>query len=331
MSAHLRLPSWAALTSLFQLMQPKVHPSPVRNRALHGFAVFTACCTFLLIIAGALVTGNDAGLAVPDWPLSYGSLTPPMIGGIFYEHGHRMVASFVGFLTVILAFWLWKRDDRAFVRRLGWIALAVVVTQGILGGITVLFFLPAPISVMHACLAQAFFCIVSSLALLTSESWKRSASGVAGDVKGVSVRQLSVWTVAAVYAQLILGAALRHSKAGLLWHVVGAFVVTFLVIWTVARVYKYYANISALFRPAMILGILLAAQLSLGVGSYLVRLASREDVQPGALMIAVTTAHVATGAAVLVTCLLLTLQCSRLLIPAKARLRVTSVPQEATS
>jgi heme a synthase len=207
----------------------------------------------------------------------------------------------------------------------------VVVTQGILGGITVLFFLPAPISVMHACLAQAFFCIVFTLALFTSESWKRGASGVTGDVKGVSMRQLSVWTVAAVYAQLILGAALRHSKAGLLWHILGAVVVTFLAIWTVARVYKYYANISALFRPAMILGILMATQLSLGVGSYLVRLASREDVQPGALMVAVTTAHVATGAAVLVTSLLLTLQCRRFLIPAKAKLRMTSVPQEATS
>jgi cytochrome c oxidase assembly protein subunit 15 len=207
----------------------------------------------------------------------------------------------------------------------------VVVTQGVLGGITVLFFLPAPISVMHACLAQAFFCIVSSLALLTSKSWKSSSTRVASDIKGVSMRQLSVWTVAAVYAQLILGAALRHSKAGLLWHIIGAFIVTFVVIWTVARVYKYYANISALFRPAMIVGILLAAQLSLGVGSYLVRLASREDVQPGALMVAVTTAHVATGAAVLVTSLLLTLQCRRLLIPAKAKLRVRSVPQEATS
>jgi len=312
-------------------MQSQVHSSPIRNRALHGFAVFTACCTFLLIIAGALVTGNDAGLAVPDWPLSYGSLTPPMVGGIFYEHGHRMVASFVGFLTVILAIWLWKRDDRPLVRRLGWIALAVVVTQGILGGITVLYFLPAPISVMHACLAQAFFCIVSSLALLTSESWKRNESGVTDDVKGVSIRQVSVWTVAAVYAQLILGAALRHSKVGLLWHIIGAFVVTFLVIWTVARVYKYYATVSALFRPAMILGILLAVQLSLGVGSYLVRLASREDVQPGALMVAVTTAHVATGAAVLVTSLVLALQGRRLLIPAKAKLRVTSVPQEAAS
>jgi hypothetical protein len=114
-------------------------------------------------------------------------------------------------------------------------------------------------------------------------------------------------------------------------HVLGAFVVTFLAIWTVARVYKYYANIPALFRPAMILGILLAAQLSLGVGSYLVRLASRDDVQPGALMVAVTTAHVATGATVLVTSLILALQCRRLLIPAKAKLRMTSVPQEATS
>ena len=303
----------------------------MQNRALHGFAVFTACCTFLLIIAGALVTGNDAGLAVPDWPLSYGSLTPPMVGGIFYEHGHRMVASFVGFLTVILAIWLWKKDDRPFVRRLGWIALAVVVTQGVLGGITVLFFLPAPISVMHACLAQAFFCVVSSLALLTSESWKLGSIRVVSDIKGFSMRQLSVWSVAAVYAQLILGAALRHSKVGLLWHVIGAFIVTFLLIWTVARVYKYYASVSSIFRPAMILAILLAAQLSLGVGSYLVRLASREDVQPGALMVAVTTAHVATGAAVLVTSLLLTLQCWRLLIPAKAKLRVRSVPQEATS
>jgi heme a synthase len=312
-------------------MQSQVQSSPIRDRALHGFAVFTACCTFLLIIAGALVTGNDAGLAVPDWPLSYGSLTPPMIGGIFYEHGHRMVASFVGFLTIILAFWLWKRDDRPFVRQLGWIALGVVITQGILGGITVLFFLPAPVSVMHACLAQAFFCIVSSLALLTSEGWKKSEGQIAGDTKGVSMRQLPLWTTASVYAQLILGAALRHSKTGLLWHVLGAFVVTLLMIWTVARAYKYYADVALLFRPAMILGILLAAQLSLGVGSYLVRLASREDVQPGFLMVAVTTAHVAIGAAVLVTSLVLTLQCRRLLISAKAKPRMTSVPQEATS
>ena len=127
---------------------------------LHAYAVFTAFCTFLLIIAGALVTGNDAGLSVPDWPLSYGKLMPPMVGGIFYEHGHRMVAATVGLLTVVLAFWLWRAEPRRWVRRLGWVALATVVAQGVLGGITVLFYLPVAVSVAHACLAQIFFCLV---------------------------------------------------------------------------------------------------------------------------------------------------------------------------
>jgi heme A synthase len=145
------------------------------------------------------------------------------------------------------------------------------------------------------------------------------------------MRQLCLWTTASVYGQLVLGAALRHTKVGLVWHIMGAFLVTFFAVWTVARIYKYYAKVAQLFLPAMILAILLAAQLSLGVGSYLVRLASREDVQPSAPMVAVTTAHVAAGAAVLITSLLLTLQCRRLLIPAKAELRVTSVRQEATS
>ena len=83
------------------------------NHNVHRFAVFTACCTFFLLIAGALVTSNDAGLSVPDWPLSYGSLTPPMVGGIFYEHGHRMIASFVGLLSIVLAVWLWRVEIAA--------------------------------------------------------------------------------------------------------------------------------------------------------------------------------------------------------------------------
>src|SRR6202166_872841 len=116
--------------------------SQPRIRNVHRFAVFTACCTFLLLIAGALVTSNDAGLSVPDWPLSYGSLTPPMVGGIFYEHGHRVIASFVGLLSIVLAVWLWRVEPRRWVRRLGWAALGAVVAQGLLSGLTVLFFLP---------------------------------------------------------------------------------------------------------------------------------------------------------------------------------------------
>src|ERR1700681_4955525 len=108
-------------------------PRPYRN--VHRFAVFTAVCTFLLLVAGALVTSNDAGLSVPDWPLSYGSLTPPMVGGIFYEHGHRMIASFVGLLSIVLAVWLWRLESRSWLQWLGVAAVGAVVAQGILGGI----------------------------------------------------------------------------------------------------------------------------------------------------------------------------------------------------
>src|SRR5262245_8857817 len=126
----------------------------------HRFAVLSACCTFLLVIAGGLVTSTDSGLAVPDWPLSYGQVMPPMVGGIFYEHGHRMVATFVGFLTVVQTIWFWRKEPRRWVKFLGVIALCAVVIQGLLGGLTVLFLLPTAISVLHATLAQIFFSLM---------------------------------------------------------------------------------------------------------------------------------------------------------------------------
>ena len=129
-----------------------------------------------MLIAGALVTSNDAGLSVPDWPLSYGSLMPPMIGGIFYEHGHRMIASFVGLLSIILAVWLWRVYSRRppgerWLRWLGVAALGAVIVQGLLGGLTVLFYLPPAVSSAHATLAQLFFATVVSIALFTSAWW----------------------------------------------------------------------------------------------------------------------------------------------------------------
>ncbi len=95
------------------------------NIGLHRYALLLAICTLFLVVAGASVTSNDAGLSVPDWPLSYGKLMPPMTGGIFYEHGHRMVATTVGFMTIILAFWLWRADDRPWMRKLGFAALGL--------------------------------------------------------------------------------------------------------------------------------------------------------------------------------------------------------------
>jgi heme a synthase len=301
------------------------------NRWLHRYILFTAFCTFLLLIAGALVTGNEAGLSVPDWPLSYGSLNPPMVGGIRYEHSHRLIASFVGFLTIILAVWIWKRENRRSVRIVAFSALGTVIAQGILGGITVLLFLPAPISVMHACLAQTFFCLMATLVLLTSNSWQKKVEMEVEDSKHISLRKIGVLTTVAVYLQLILGAALRHSKSGILFHVGGAFLVSILILWFIGRIYKFFEHRSNLFTPALILGLLLMVQISLGVGSYLVKLASRDDVQPLPLPVAVTTAHLAVGALLLATCVVLTLQVFRFIAPAAAPVKLSQATPEASA
>src|SRR5271155_2730368 len=123
------------------------------NPTLHRYAIFTAASTVFLLVAGALVTSNDAGLAVPDWPTSYGSFFPPMVGGIFYEHGHRMVATFVGLVTIGLAVILWKSESRRWMRYMGAAALAAVVVQGLFGALTVKLLLPPPVSIAHATLA----------------------------------------------------------------------------------------------------------------------------------------------------------------------------------
>jgi cytochrome c oxidase assembly protein subunit 15 len=185
------------------------------NNGLHRFAVFTAFCTFCLIIAGGLVTSTQSGLAVPDWPLSYGQVMPPMVGGIFYEHTHRLIAAFVGLLTILLAVWLWRKEERRWVRVLGIVAVGAVITQGLLGGLTVLFLLPTPISVSHATLAQTFFVLVSSIALFTSRWWKSQKQPMIDLHAGRPVARLMMLTIAVIYVQLILGALMRHTHSGL--------------------------------------------------------------------------------------------------------------------
>src|SRR6202451_815957 len=179
------------------------------NQSLHRYAVFTACCPFLLLIAGALVTSNDAGLSIPDWPLAYGSLTPPMVGGIRFEFTHRVIATCIGILTIGLAAWLCKAEKRPWMRWLGLVALGAVIAQGILGGMTVLMFQPPPVSAAHATLAQLFFSTVVAIAVFTSSWWNREVEEV-DDPGTPRVRSLIVWTLVAVFLQLILGAAFRH-------------------------------------------------------------------------------------------------------------------------
>lgn len=181
-------------------------------KGVHRFCILVSASTFFLVIAGGMVTSTDSGLAVPDWPLSYGQVMPPMVGGIFYEHGHRMVATFVGFLTIIMAIWLWRTETRKWLRNLGVIALLLVIAQGVLGGITVLYLLPVAISVSHATLAQSFFVLIVLITLASSRWW---CEGEMAPPVQSSTRTLPILVFAAVFIQLILGALMRHTDSGL--------------------------------------------------------------------------------------------------------------------
>jgi cytochrome c oxidase assembly protein subunit 15 len=281
--------------------------------------VATSASTLALIFVGGLVTSTGSGLAVPDWPLSYGMLMPPMVGGVFYEHGHRMVATFVGLLTLVLAVWTARRERRRGVRALAWGALATVVAQGLLGGLTVLFLLPTPVSVFHACLAQAFFCLTLALAFVTSREWI-DAGPPAEDV--ASVRPAAALATAAVFAQLLLGALMRHTGAGLaipdfplalgrlvppldtvpvalhFLHRLGALAVAAAAVYLARQAWR--SRDRRFRRPATLLLVLVGAQVALGAAAVL----TAKSVIP-------TTAHVATGAAVLGLCWLVTLRARR--------------------
>lgn len=321
---------------------PTAHGSSVADAAARGgvflfdpwrhrFALLLVACTLALIFIGGLVTSTESGLAVPDWPLSYGMLMPPMVGGVFYEHGHRMAASFVGFLTLVLAFWTWRRETRTGVRRLAWAALAAVIAQGLLGGLTVVLLLPTAVSVAHACLAQTFFLMTIAMAYATSREWL-GAQGVEDDAAGVRVAAIAA--AAVVYLQLLLGALMRHLDAGLaipdfplafgrlvpplgdprvavhFAHRLGALAVTV----AVARaVYCAHRGGDVRFvRPARLLALLVLVQLGLGASVIW----TGKAVYP-------TTAHVATGAAVLGAAFFLALRAHRHL---RAHAAATGVP-----
>lgn len=284
---------------------------------LRQYTKLTAASTLFLIFAGAMVTSTDSGLAVPDWPLSYGQLMPPMVGGIFYEHGHRMIATAVGFLTLVQAFWLQFREPQRFVRALGWVALAAVVIQGLLGGLTVIYLLPTAISVSHAALAELFFCLNVSIAFFTSATWHRWSL----QTESSRFESLAVATkvlVALVYVQILIGAVMRHMGAGLAipdfplsfgrlvpvfssveivvnyLHRLGAVAVTIGVV--VAAFLAVRSTRAAVRKLAAGLVVLLAVQVTLGAMTVW-----------SAKHAMITSFHVATGASILAVSLLLAL------------------------
>lgn len=301
------------------------------NKGVHRFALLVAGATFFLIIAGALVTSHDAGLATSDWPLTDGRFLPKieslgmrngvnMVGNLFWEHGHRMVATTVGLLTIVLMGLLLWKEPRRWVRRLGVVALVGVIAQGILGGLTVKLMLPLAVSAAHATLAQLFFCTTVSLAVFTSASWLKEHP-VIEEQGSVPLRYLCVAAAGAILVQLVIGATLRHSATWdqplpldlLLTHVGGAVVVTVLLASASLFVLRRHSGEAYLTRPAKFALLLLVVQLMLGISAYLARAASPNDPQPLQPMVGITVAHVACGALVFATTIVLTLRVFKVL------------------
>jgi len=290
--------------------------------------------TLLLIVLGALVTSNSAGLSVPDWPTSFGSLykIPPMVGLVKYEHGHRMFAGFVGILLVILAIWTQRVDQRSWMKALGWIALAAWFGQAILGGLTVLLGLPWYISTGHATLAQTLFCAVVAVALFTSKAWLQDAAPIQETGHWPSTPALTAASAACVWVQLILGAAFRHTGIRLLPHLIGACIVTTLLCWTVVRMLTRYTGVVQLRRPAQLILALLMVQLGLGFAAYVSRLIwMLNPPQPTIWIVLSTVAHVAGGAIVLATSVVLAIQTHRMISRGAREAVGSSMPRKAVA
>ena len=287
-------------------------PSPL----LYRFSQFLVLCVIFLLLAGAAVKTTESGLAVPDWPLSFGQLMPPMEGGVFYEHGHRMVATGVGFLTILLAVWLQRSESRVWMKKLGWLALGMVIVQGLLGGMTVLLKLPTAVSAAHACLAQAFFMLIVFIALALSPGWRALPDR---SRETSSLPQLAMWTTVAIYIQLVLGAVTRHLNAGLVipdfptvfggWvpprftaevsvhyaHRVWAVVVTALILAASVKAFKSEPRAQWFRRPAVFFIFLVGAQIYLGA-----RIIQTQR------HLHVTNTHLVVGALLLATGLIIT-------------------------
>ncbi len=285
--------------------------------AVHRFAIATAGFTVLLLMAGALVTSNDAADSVPDWPLAYGKIIPPLVGGIRYEFTHRVVAFIVAMLATALAIWLAGTEKRPAVRRLGWTALALVVAQALLGAARVKLGHPPLIATFHATVAQIFFITTVALALYTSP-WSLSDQAPHEDRGSPHLRSLALWTTIIIFVQLILGAGFRHGAFGILPHLIGAVAVTFFVIWTGRTAKKRFANVPAIRRSVVWLHATFGTQILLGFAAYWAVAKAINEAQPTLPYVILTVAHVLVGALTLASSVILTLICYRLLRPSGA-------------
>ena len=358
----------SAPVSLLLSEEHRCTPPP---RWVHVLAASTVALTFVLICWGGLVKSLQAGLSVPDWPLSYDqpqlslvlglfTLTVALFGAWIYqrakvlavlalgsgcaliatyiwfsprpdwyaianiraEHGHRLIAGTVGFLTAILAAALWRTDSRPWVRRLGWLALAAVIVQAGLGGITVLYYLPPFVSAAHATLAQAFFAAIVTLALITSKSWFEERPLLPQRDKK-PLQRFCAFAAAAILLQIALGSSVRHTpyhpnmpqlNHTFWWHIgahlVGLLYVLHCVVRVIVRVLRRHGDESALVIPACFLAGVLGIQFMLGIGALFLRL-NEFEYDPASWKVLLKTAHVAGGSLALGAAVLLMLQAYR--------------------
>lgn len=267
--------------------------------ALRRFSAFLACFIFFLVIAGGMVTSTGSALAVPDWPLSFGQVFPRMEGGVFYEHGHRMIAATAGMLTIVLAIWLFRTAKDSFLKKAGWIALGLVCVQGVLGGVTVLLKLPALTSVSHACLGQIYFSWMSCIA---ATLWSDRTQAPYADA--TKLRRLALLTTGLAFFQLMFGAIYRHTGMLLEVHMAGAVLVFIHVLLLARRLRRTLASDLWFARLGSILMGLVFIQVGLGLYTW------QRPTIPNA------TAHVAVGALILMGSAVTSLQTFRRVRPA---------------
>ena len=268
----------------------------------HRLALSTAVATAVLIVFGGLVTNTGAALAVPDWPTTFGHnmfLFPwaGMVGGVFYEHSHRLLGALVGLLTVALAAALWRRGG--WLRRLGLVALATVVAQGVIGGLRVVLTTDT-LAMVHGPLAQAFFALVVSLAFVTSPAAARPLATIDG-----GLRRLALVVVAALYGQIVLGALLTHG-GWLSLHLAGAVLVLALAPVLTARARRGGDAVAAPLARTLL--VLLAVQLALGVGAFLARFSSIWIPGEQLTMLVLPVSHRLVGSLLLATSVLMALR-----------------------
>lgn len=296
------------------------------TRWRYRFSIVVVIVCVALISWGGLVTSIDAGLAVPDWPSSFGSYDPLATGfedpanpssrwwhhlPILAEHGHRLLGALVGLLIVVLALWTWRVDPRRWMRQLGFAALGLVILQGILGGLRVIW-VSLDLAVVHALTAQLFFSMLVAMTLFTSRGWLGAASVPPVRPETKRLRGLSIATVAALYVQIILGALLRHPGAGVhlgfaIVHITGAFVVLGLVLATCSRVRQDFSTNRLLNRAGWIMLGAVVVQLMLGFFAFTVLLFETRLAQRSATQVALNSAHLVVGALLLASavCLML--------------------------